>query len=565
MLRRFLFRSTSAVFFRAAAAVFLAGLAGQADGQTLTRVVADGDDAPDDPAPFVDVNDAYEINDLGQVLFHASMNRNDVNGALADGVFYWQDGTIHNVEADAMENTSKLVAGVFQTHPRLNDAGQIVYLRYLEDGPDVAFNDQQFDDTNNSVLRRYDIATDTYQTLVREGPVADGGSGAPGLPGLYFHEYDTRRPFIDEMWLNDQGQVAFSAEAVNGDGSQFVNGIWVWDGSSGDLRVRQGDPSPVADATIAGFSLNQQAGSGLEDFNNAGAVALKAFLEGPGVDWPDDVIAMTRDSAGNDTLLLQEDRQSTQNDKVDSVRQTRLTNTGSAFVYAIDAGSGWPEIWSDAQGAGMQQIVISGPSGPELPDDAGFGNNARLETINPRWDVNDNDQLVFAAPIEEDVFFSPSGLGSGLFMWDDGQLRTILTDQTPIAGLDGQTLELDNVEQLAVNDRGEIALITNLLQDASADVLVGMDADGNAQALLTEDQTLGGFGEDGTLSKQVIGFNLASDIDVPGLTTLNNRGELLFNVNFTDGTSALYLTSVPEPASVILLFGGLPLLLRRRG
>lgn len=47
---------------------------------------------------------------------------------------------------------------------------------------------------------------------------------------------------------------------------------------------------------------------------------------------------------------------------------------------------------------------------------------------------------------------------------------------------------------------------------------------------------------------------------------LNSLGQLLFGVEFIDGTTALVLAQVPEPTSLALLAGGTPLLsTRRRG
>jgi hypothetical protein len=44
---------------------------------------------------------------------------------------------------------------------------------------------------------------------------------------------------------------------------------------------------------------------------------------------------------------------------------------------------------------------------------------------------------------------------------------------------------------------------------------------------------------------------------------INNAGEVVFRLTFTDGSSGIFLTGVPEPAALLTLLGAF-LILRRR-
>jgi hypothetical protein len=50
-----------------------------------------------------------------------------------------------------------------------------------------------------------------------------------------------------------------------------------------------------------------------------------------------------------------------------------------------------------------------------------------------------------------------------------------------------------------------------------------------------------------------------------GPDQFNNLGQILFHASFTDGSQGLFVASVPEPGTTLILTSLMPLILRRQG
>lgn len=146
---------------------------------------------------------------------------------------------------------------------------------------------------------------------------------------------------------------------------------------------------------------------------------------------------------------------------------------------------------------------------------------------------------------------------------DDIRERGYLNDD-PFNGPEGPILFENRVSSFQLNARGQVAFFVNLStdEDSMGDHLVGgtiyaTDLDGNVQ-IIARTGNLFDVNDDPILED-------LRTFDQVTLNGFNDRNEILFHATFTDGSSGLFVATVPEPGSLALLgLGGLLLTRRRR-
>ena len=273
--------------------------------------------APDLPTGVnFDGFDAPWMNNGGQFAFTATLTGAGVGNENRQAVF---SGALDAPRLVARNGTPapQMPAGVdysFVGGPVLSDAGQIVYAAGLRGAGVDGTNDQALygglPDAPALIMRRGDPApgapagvrwgTPFFQTLNQAGAVIfrasliDGGGAlhtgiaagpiaspvvvarqgdpAPGAPGGVLYGETNSAPS-----LNDDGMIAFQS-LLQGSGVTFANNNAIFAGMPGslDMIARSGEPAP-------GFAGANYSALNIPVLNNAGQLAYRAFLTGPGI------------------------------------------------------------------------------------------------------------------------------------------------------------------------------------------------------------------------------------------------------------------------------------------
>jgi len=211
------------------------------DGNTLTRIVREGQNAPDNVGTFSSFSD-LSFNNTGQVGFRGEIIGSGVDYTNNRGVFYADGNTVTRIARGGEAAPSN---GTFRDFfsPAINNNGQAAFSGFLVNTT-----------AGNSAVFRGDGST-TNQ-LAREGQSAPNGDGS--FTG-----------FFTEIAINDAGQVMFRTQLDN---TSHPNAIYRSNGSMLTRLARTGDTTPNNDGSF--FGLSNAA------LNNTGQAIFHATLTG---------------------------------------------------------------------------------------------------------------------------------------------------------------------------------------------------------------------------------------------------------------------------------------------
>ena len=450
----------------------------------------------------------------------------------------------------------------FFNAPALNAAGDVAFLAGLrtgDSGPTVDF-------TNDSA-----IFGPTPSAGGGLGIVARAGDPAPDAGGAEFNSFGSPA-------LNAAGDVAFAAflrtgetgPTVTGSNNQAIFGPTPSGGGGLGIVAREDDPAP--DAGGAEFSLLSDV-----SLNTAGDVAFRAVLRtgdtGPTVSSNKrDAIFGPTPSGGLGLLARQGDpAPDAGGAEFDFFNTPALNAAGDvAFRAFLRSGDTGPTV------SGDNDYAIFGPT---LSGGGGLGLLAREDDPAPgaggaEFDVFNNPALNAAGDV---AFFAVLRTGdSGSTVTGDN--NDAIFGPTPSGGLgivaregdpapDAGGAEFSGFGNPALNAAGDVAFLAGLRTGDSGPTVTGTNngalyalVDGEFQLIVREGDLFtvtfqdAMTTEDRTIS--FIGFNMHNG--------LSDTRQLAFQLTFTDGTSGIFTTFIPEPTSLALLgVGGLALLRRR--
>jgi len=416
--------------------------------------------------------------------------------------------------------------------------------------------------------------------------VARSGSQAPGMPaGVNYLGFA-------DLALGSSGQMAISGNADNNQGA-------VWSGIPGALQLvaRQGDPAP-------GISPPQNYASYFSNLaiNGAGVVA---FHQGDTSTNSPDRRSIWMGQPGSIQLLATDNANAPGTTKTFfDVTFPFISESGKVAFYAVlnpfvPTNGGDTGLWMGTPGA-VQLVATSGAVAPGTGglkfDQGGFHYPA----------VNDSGQIVFHGALDG------TGDNEGIWLGTPGSLQLVMRDgqnapgtagtfegswrpelndsgrivfQGTVGGWrgiwrgDASSLQLVAIENTAAPGVGSGVMISSMglghqisntgqvVFDAGLSIngpenrpslaIFMTDLDGDVLLVARE----GGFLNVGGDMKQIQELILRSNI-FDG--HVSDSGQVAFYAAFTDGSSGIFLASVPEPSSIFVILGPLLWLSGRR-
>jgi hypothetical protein len=223
----------------------------------------------------------------------------------------------------------------------------------------------------------------------------------------------------------------------------------------------------------------------------------------------------------------------------------------AAFISSITGGSlGQPTtgVFVGAPGS-VQNVALGASTGGSLAPGGTGGSFTTLSSVT----VNGLGQVAFTAGL------TGGTSTSGLFL---GSTSSNLQAVALVGGTspDGETYSSFGSTELT-NDNGEVAFLVNL---SGADVTAGVNSEelvagtpGNLTELVREGDVINGL--------TVNGFGLLTGSggqDGKGMD-FNDLNEVAYRLTFTNGTSGVFESAVPEPTSLGLIVAGGAILVRR--
>jgi hypothetical protein len=495
--------------------------------EPLIRTVAlSGRAAPDAQGAMFRSFDRPQINNLGHVAFTAQQ--------MGPGIDPPRDGvTARGLWSEGFGGDLRLVARNGSPTPGTN--GNIFgspFLHEINDAGQVVFESNNFDGAPNRVHGPWILRNSTQlDAIIRRGDpvpwVNDARFSGTGLFGPY---------------LNENGKVVFTEYFSDEPVTYIRSDVLEWsNGSLRSLGVTEG----------MDLGINGVTASSIEDVyaGEEGDVAFVAYLQGAGVTFDNNLALCVRSRDGGIRLIARE------GDVPPGVPNSRFVSSylfgiaapsrfGMATIIAdLEADAANRGIWSERGGNGLELIAKTG--------DPVIGENGI--TLHP-WQMRTNDfgrvALYGGLAGAEGTPESNSALMS------DGLTPTfqiVARRGSPVPGVATAVFQefIAGEDEFHINNFGQLMFWARVagqgISSTNDEGLWAQDRNGELQMIVREGMTIdvdNGITED---------LRTVWMIDRRGLHRFNDRGQIVFAVRFTDGTSGVFVSNavaVPEPNSL---------------
>lgn len=521
--------------------IMLVGLVGarEAAAQSIRTVSLSNETLPGTAAGTT-VSGYYEIalNESGRVAFRAFITDPTLIPYDSRDVGIWSEGegplelvARYRQQAPGLPSGSLLTSIVPQT---LSDDGSLVFKSYY--GP-IGL-------AGHAAVYKHDAGG--LQLVARRdqsppGVVGGGQFIETGMPAL-----------------NDAGEAAFTG-MLYGTGVTSANnqGIWVQRGDDLTLLVRTGQAAPgLAPGVVFSSGFEQGDKPAL---NRAGTSTFFARLSGAGIGPLNDG-SIWMDAGGTLSLVAQEGRDApgaAMGHRFLQLSPPLLNESGQAVFRASLIGTGVnglndQGIWS-ASGDTVTLRVRTGQQAPGLPAGTQFSilNSAPSVVLN----------------VDGDVFFSAAVTGAtvtsnnneGLWLSHEEGLSLVAREGDAAPGAPGTFFgALRTSASTGLNDAGQLGFSGSLTGpgvDASNDVGIwATDRAGTLRLIARKGEQLEiAPGDFRTISR--LWWTGTEGNGTGALSAFNNRGEIAFYAEFTDGVSGVFVSSlatIPEPSAAAL-------------
>jgi len=525
------------------------GIPGAANGTSVAfRTIA----LEGEPAPGTEEQEGVfttfglpALNASGDVAFSARLatSAGDVDSSNDSGIWATSGQGDPALVAREGDETPGIQDGTFAdlgfVDPHLNDSGQTAFANDVTIPSDI----------NHTTMWRSD-GIGGLDPILREGDPAPGTSG------------DVFLDFFG-LGLNDAGDMAFQGTLRQGTGTTtFSNdmGIWAPDGAGGlELVAREGNQAPglPSGVLIGSFRTGRM--------NEAGDVAFTAFLEhgAGGVTDSNDSAHFAPDGSGGVSAVAREGSQAP-GAPSGAVFADLVGGGGTdlpvlnakgeiAFATLMEQGLGGVTasndngLWGPDGSGGLTLVAREGDPAPGAPPGAVFEAMGFAQ-------LNDASQMAFLALLKEGSGGVDATNSLGIWGPDGaGGLAPIVRGGVPglpdVSFLTSGSLGLSEPH---LTDDGAVGFL-GFLEGA------GLDGEpaafiakiGEAPVLLVRAGDVlevrpGDF-------RTVSSFGFLRTQGVDSHKAFNDAGQFAFRAHFTDGSSGVFVASVPEPSVVLLL------------
>ncbi|MCC7408082.1 MAG: hypothetical protein IT442_08420 [Phycisphaeraceae bacterium] len=355
--------------------------------------------------------------------------------------------------------------------------------------------------------------------------------------------------------LNLQGQMAVQASfggksaLLYGDGSGWASLARVGDAAGGE-------PAGWVWDNLGAVSLNDAGLAAFVGRSKQGAMTRQVLALGePG--------AVTIRARQYDVLAGSDQRLGT---VTSSGFRAPINNTGSVlFGTTLEraTGSGWEDVG--------RALCVSRATGVEVV--AREGQEAAGMGVGWEWGrnvlagLNGRDEILMAAQFREAGQTTLAGTG----LWLRGEAgQWVLLARTGASLDEASGLPaVSGIDALAagLNGAGQVVFTASWRDELNQSIesLWGYDPTAGLMEVARVGESWAiGVGDWRTISAIQFQGGLMSGGEDGLPSGLNDRGQVVFSLEFTDGTQGVFLTALPEPAGVMLVMMGAMGMLRRR-
>lgn len=515
----------------ACAAVLLPALPARAVPLRVTKVVLSGDPVPGLPGETFGGSPGALVNDAGQLAVTARVG----SGPTVTGLWSWDVAEGGPLKPVALPGPAAgappgvMLAGAFARS--LTTSGKIGYQASYVVGPGGVTA------TSNVALVLFDPATGHSLR-------ARSGDPAPGNPGQVF----VLNASADAIpHFNDAGVLAFSAGSFSNPPLVFGGGFWTSDGT--------GPPTPVV---IAGSPAPGDSGLGIgtpviSDLNDAGQVAFAAGLIYP-TPGPSQPGLFGPDGAGGLYEVARVGGQAP--GAPEGARFQSFPGGGffsfneagaMAFAARLATGAGgvtgdnqWG-LWRSEGPAETTLLFRAGEAAPGAPPGAVFGSFYDIA-------LNDTGQYAFSGHLASGPGGVTSATDSAIWGPDGaGGTRLVAREGDPIGILPGESW--GGLLGVQIANDGAVFFDTNL---GGRTTLLYARPESDPRIVVREGDDVDLGGGDVRTLQTLIDWRQSDDLR-----------RYAVSARFADGSSGLFLVTIPEPGTAALVGLGIALLARR--
>ncbi len=514
-------------------------------------LVMSGQAAPGATEPFESLGYPV-INDAGEVAFPGFLRHTPVRDVSSQNDMGLWTSSSSGVALSAMEDTAAPGAGgaVFRHfgHPHLNADGGMTFYAYVreagESGPVDNGNDLGVWRSNGGSL----------ELLAREG------DDIPDLPGLTYG-------YLNEPVVRKSGDILMQG-TVGGAPSNADFAIFASTGGAVSTLARENDAAPDIPGTAYHSFWNVA-------MSESGNVAYFASLRGDVNSQNDGALFVGTPGAMNLAVRKGSIAAGTSGALYENIYNARINDQGDlAFMADLQVGGG-PRgadlsndhgIWTRTDGV-MNLVAREGSVAP------GTGNAVFSGFVSTSVTLNAASDVCFLADLQLDekngvTFENYSGL------WKTNGLSLDLIARQGDVAPDSDGGVLNAFGKPAMNDRGDVVFDAGILVpgDEGSMHSEGLYAWSDATQALMAIAVIGDLidvseARDGSDLREIARIDFGDgpntkDFDVS--TGLNNRGQVAYGLLFSDGSSGVFVATVPTPGGMVVFAATLLGVNRRR-